>query len=87
MYFQDYFFKMLSKQKADLEKQFNSASTSGGEAECGRYLAESMLTEVEHCDAELNARYTKKYKPIPYMFHFHPSMDECWINEMYMNVM
>jgi hypothetical protein len=21
------------------------------------------------------------------MFHIHPSMDECWINEMYMNVM
>jgi hypothetical protein len=58
MDFQDYFFKMLSKQKADLEKQFNSASTSDGEAECGRNLAESMLTEVKHCDAELNVRHT-----------------------------
>jgi hypothetical protein len=23
----------------------------------------------------------------PDMFHIHTSMDECWINEMYMNVM
>jgi hypothetical protein len=38
---------MLSQQKADIERQFNSGSTSCEEAECRRSLAEPKLIEVD----------------------------------------